>query len=320
MELIFSGSDYYLDNKNAMELVWVITRNCNYDCHYCFDHNNKSDFLSFEKCKKIVDFIFEIDKDINLNLTGGECTSHPDFIRIIEYINYKQSQSSKTKMLTIFTNLSKDPDFYINFAKKNTNLNVIFRPSFHREYLSYEEFYNRYYKLKDADLQVIVPRLMIHSQECLDHFYEHNKLYPDNEYLLSAIFFKEFLLKKTKMENDMHAMFIYKDNDKYIMRYESQQHTDYRLYVCNAFKQMLYISEFGLVYSCVNFKNPRGNIFNDRVDLLEQIKRNQQTICLHKNCFCNRDIPRAKAHYKHLLDMNKTELHEFIKAKQLENE
>lgn len=93
----------------------AITDICNYKCANCPYKSSAGKMMEYEEIKK---YIEENDDNIQgVVLSGGEPTIHPDFIRILKYIN------SKKKYVTILSNGSKLCDlFFVNKIKENFDL------------------------------------------------------------------------------------------------------------------------------------------------------------------------------------------------------
>lgn len=76
-------------------LDWELTYNCNLDCSYCGDHDNRTKHPPLDKCLKSLEFMFKYvdlymtykrkwEKIVILNLYGGESLLHPDIVTILE--------------------------------------------------------------------------------------------------------------------------------------------------------------------------------------------------------------------------------------------
>lgn len=87
-----------LKSPEAMMVTWDIGRRCNYDCTYCeaAHHNNTSRHKTADELKVTFDFIQRWTKlynnlrgqqVTNINFTGGEPTSNPQFFDFVEYVN-----------------------------------------------------------------------------------------------------------------------------------------------------------------------------------------------------------------------------------------
>lgn len=99
----------------------AITDICNYKCANCPYKCNVGKVMEYEEIKK---YIEENDNRMQgIVLSGGEPTIHPDFIKILKYLN------SKEKYVTILSNGSKlsNSDF-VNKIKENfdvSRLNIV---------------------------------------------------------------------------------------------------------------------------------------------------------------------------------------------------
>lgn len=87
-----------LPNSESMMITWDIGKRCNYDCSYCdaLRHNNFSPHASYETLLETFYFVKEWT-DLynakrkehyftNINFTGGEPTTNPDFWKLVDYI------------------------------------------------------------------------------------------------------------------------------------------------------------------------------------------------------------------------------------------
>lgn len=71
-------------NPNALRINFVMTRSCPYSCRYCPDTLNAGKHREID-LKEFEDFLMRFDnRDRAIQITGGECTTHPQFKDIIE--------------------------------------------------------------------------------------------------------------------------------------------------------------------------------------------------------------------------------------------
>lgn len=122
-------------------ISWNIIKSCNYNCWYCYDEDDKRGiddykYLTLEKAQNVIDNI-KInygDRDyLKLVITGGEPTLlGSKLIDIIEYINY----STNVKEIILHTNLSKNQQFFKDFASKISNFSIEINCSLHLDYIS----------------------------------------------------------------------------------------------------------------------------------------------------------------------------------------
>lgn len=136
-DVIFHG-DY---NHDLFSINLAVTSYCNYQCSYCCAEippvNSKSAFIEYQKIVSIIDRFFSFNKrEYFIILTGGEPTIHPDFLRIIEYIN--SIGKEKKIILNIISNGSRSVDYYENIFKNSYNLTLTLRISIHLEYAKME--------------------------------------------------------------------------------------------------------------------------------------------------------------------------------------
>ncbi len=98
---ILTGHSYYqYPNRFVPRVHWSITRKCNYRCRHCYMESPlcKSDELSTEECKKIIDQM--VDSGVlSVDITGGEPFARSDFWDIVDYLIEKD-----IKIELIYTN------------------------------------------------------------------------------------------------------------------------------------------------------------------------------------------------------------------------
>jgi radical SAM protein with 4Fe4S-binding SPASM domain len=108
-QLTLTGSEeYYTPVHASLE----ITTKCNLRCKHCYRLNNNVEDkeLSFEQVTKIIDQLSQIGVRI-IELTGGEVTTHPRVIEIIEYA------ARKMNLVGVLTNGVKFDDYRIEELK-----------------------------------------------------------------------------------------------------------------------------------------------------------------------------------------------------------
>lgn len=96
----------------------VLLYKCNLHCSYCFANefvNKKSAIISFENFLKAYYFIKKTPKE-RIGLIGGEPTLHPDFARILQFLNRENKMNKFKVPVQIFTNgieLDKYMDLFL---------------------------------------------------------------------------------------------------------------------------------------------------------------------------------------------------------------
>lgn len=78
------------ENNFLQYLALQLNYKCNLACKHCFNDKEHNDIeLSFEQVKDIVDQAYDLGIT-TVGITGGECTTNRDFLKIIRYIREKR--------------------------------------------------------------------------------------------------------------------------------------------------------------------------------------------------------------------------------------
>jgi hypothetical protein len=101
-----------------------ITSSCNLHCPMCYASSGPGGkHLSFEECRRAIDRLVEVEGRAEvLQLSGGEPTIHPEFVRILEY-----ACSQAIDLVMINTNgvrFAHDPEFTESVARFKHRLEV----------------------------------------------------------------------------------------------------------------------------------------------------------------------------------------------------
>jgi len=119
------------DNISAVEMnfeipyqvLWDISRRCNYDCAYCWPsvHNNKEEFPSYEVIIRTIDMTIDQwskGASIRWNFGGGEPTMHPRFVDILRHLK------SRNQWVLITTNGSRSTKFWTEAVQYVNSINM----------------------------------------------------------------------------------------------------------------------------------------------------------------------------------------------------
>jgi len=134
---------------------------CNYHCSYCCEKYKKkglnlSDRLQiYQSIKKIKEKIIKkIDENIMIAMSGGEIS----LLNIDDFINniLEVLKDEKIKYIYIVSNFSRPAKYYnkINDWCKKNNITFLLEASFHEEFISEEDFFNKIEKLNFELLQI----------------------------------------------------------------------------------------------------------------------------------------------------------------------
>jgi uncharacterized radical SAM superfamily Fe-S cluster-containing enzyme len=104
-----------------------ITSSCNLECPMCYAHSGPGGtHLTFEECKAAIDRLVEVEgRPEVLQLSGGEPTIHPEFLRILEY-----ACRQPIDIVMINTNgirFAHDAEFTRRVAEHRSRLEVYFQ-------------------------------------------------------------------------------------------------------------------------------------------------------------------------------------------------
>jgi len=110
--------------KNSFKLLVYIIDSCNYNCEYCYNDFPRTNIKL--DLNKLYFFIKNILIDIHkkdyiwLELIGGEPTLHPDLLDFCQKIS-----KLNNIYMTIYTNFSKDIDFYKTLLSIDSRISLI---------------------------------------------------------------------------------------------------------------------------------------------------------------------------------------------------
>lgn len=105
------------------QVLWDITRRCNYDCSYCWPsvHNNVESYHEYEKIIETIDSAIDTwaeGSEIRWNFGGGEPTMHPNFLKILEHLN------QKNQWVLVTTNGSRSNKYFTELVKYCNSINM----------------------------------------------------------------------------------------------------------------------------------------------------------------------------------------------------
>lgn len=109
-------------DPNLMTIDWYIGKRCNFSCSYCSFalHDSWSPTNSLTELKTIFHNIIQIseDKNIYLNMAGGEPTLNPNLLELLKYIrDYEKNISPRRIKISIVTNLSRPTKDFIGYLE-----------------------------------------------------------------------------------------------------------------------------------------------------------------------------------------------------------
>jgi MoaA/NifB/PqqE/SkfB family radical SAM enzyme len=127
MNLISVGRKDFLQDKTLFNVLWFVTKKCNYKCVYCGLKKDEA-YIDFSSCEKIIQFINNLTdsgKKVIVDLGGGEILFHPEIVKIVN--------SLKVFKIRIKTNCSHGLDmfdYFLNSTKPEINIQAEYHYSF----------------------------------------------------------------------------------------------------------------------------------------------------------------------------------------------
>jgi len=105
------------------QILWDITRRCNYDCSYCWPsiHNNTEKHHSTDKIMETIDIAVNSwanKEEIRWNFGGGEPTMHPDFLDILKKLN------SMKQWVLVTTNGARSQKYFSELVQYCNSINM----------------------------------------------------------------------------------------------------------------------------------------------------------------------------------------------------
>lgn len=163
------------------QILWDISRRCNYDCSYCWPavHNRTDDHKDYDLLIKTSDRLINEwanGQMIRWNFGGGEPTLHPQFVEWMKYLK------SKNQWTLVTSNGTRDYRYWTEAVKYLNSINL----SVHFDGLVDE---------KDED------RFVRNVKVICEHFDEHNddhwleiKIMTPPQYVTRALKLKQKIL------------------------------------------------------------------------------------------------------------------------------
>ena len=297
-------------NSFDLEIDYLLTFRCNYDCSYCTSHDINHPPLQ-RSTKEIIDafnFIFKYypNKKVKIRVLGGEPFVYKEFINLVNELS-----SNDFLQINIVTNLSVAKKA---LEKLKVSKNIFIAASYHPEYSNNKDFVNKIKFLQDKGFITWCP-VSIHPNEK----YLQNSLYVlDN---VKGNVYPKFLSIQPESTVSIFGKSYYysekiksavKKYDKpelsvYSLKYEYADKTN-KIYsvsdiilnnkdnfnglLCKAGHHKLQINETGDIFPAACFLNTRvilGNMFKKTFK-----KPKSYVTCPFSSCKCVSDLTLTK--------------------------
>ena len=114
---------------------WILTRYCNYRCSYCSCGDGSH--ASIQTVKDVLQYVKARLPDIQLNLSGGEPTTHPNIEEIVAFC------ADHSIFFSIDTNLSMSKELMNRVIDKGRNVLKYTHITYHPEFADFADFVDK---------------------------------------------------------------------------------------------------------------------------------------------------------------------------------
>lgn len=288
-----------------MRIYLLITDKCNLNCIMCIRGRFKEEYMKFDEFKKYFDK--ENTSEIEIVITGGEPTLHPEFLNYIEYC------SKKFKKVLIATNgvINK----YINDIKNIENLILQISLDGDREdhnkirgKNSFDKILKTIEKIEKNNLRYCIASVVgEHNYQTIERLIPVLKQLKKMSYwkisyempfgnakydkIFSAEKWNKFvdnMLEKVDFKLQIKKIFLL---DFYEKNWNKIQNTmNKRFLNCGSGKEKIYIYPDFNVYPCTCLTD--FSIGNMKINCLEEIIKSEKNYCFYnykplKESYCN---------------------------------
>ena len=299
-------------NKNSfdLEIDYLLTFRCNYDCSYCISHDvNHPSLQRFpNEIIEAFNFIFKqyLNKKIKLRILGGEPFVYKYFINLVNELS-----NNDFLQINIITNLSVSEKA---LDKLKMSKNILISASYHPEYSNNKDFVNKikYLQTKGfkTDCSVSIhpdEKYLKSSTYVLDNITEN--VYPKflstqpksniniygKSYDYSQVI-KDKIKKYNKfgiVNNDIIYEYADKTNEIFsISNIIINNKDNFKGLLCKAGHDKLHINEQGDIFPAACFLNSKvilGNMFKKTFR-----KPTSYVTCPFTSCKCVSDLKLTK--------------------------
>jgi len=309
-DLVMYTKDFNTFTDDILSIFWLIGTFCNFDCFYCSAQPRSKTLTKEPLIYDIIKFIMGLpNKTIIIKIAGGEPTTFNNLSKYIAEISNIAESTGKNITIDILSNLGRSIQYYKELfdASQNTSLKFIF--SFHRENISSENFFTKYYTLaEEYGIDKFTLIYMVHNQKCMEIFKENIKQYPDMKYKIAPIFGSDNILelnpdiKQTSYNITDTWLVCYKDDQYYSINHKYHKKS-VKYFLCPSFDKLLIINEDGALKHCIT-SNEKTYLYYNTPNIYEIIKKKPYIMCKEDKCLCHVDIPKVKGSHKQLMNMD----------------
>ncbi len=260
---------WLIKNGFLPKLKIELTYNCNQKCIHCYNEkDNLNSDITFENIKPVIDDAIKCGV-YNISLTGGECTLHPDFLKIASYIREKRiGLGILTNGLAFYDN----PELFkkiINLYPRNIKLSL---------YSMDETVHDNITQVKGSQKKVleVIKKLKKNNVEVIISYFQLENNYgsiKDIEKFVKSIdvpFIAGIYFVSNKQNSNSYCELcekklyeLFSDENVYSseLNFQYEINEDFlKQYICKAGIDILVVNPFLNIIPCVNYEYILGNL------------------------------------------------------------
>lgn len=251
--------------------TYEITSNCNYKCDYCCAYKDEQ-YSDLNTINNIIYFFKQLNDlgttdYIEIQLFGGECTLHPNFIYIIEEL----SKLNKIKFI-LFTNLSSDLNIYKQFCEIANNKIHNISVSYHYNHCSTKEFINKIdYLLNNYNVIVKANCMLANNRYTEDDYINIFSQFINNKNFKISL----FPILQSNVYDNVEPSYdnIIENKNKEVQLHIDKNtiNTRYNSY-CDSYITNAFISSDGILNRCFQYKSSFRLNLNERENIINKYK------------------------------------------------
>lgn len=299
-------NNYY---DNLIKVCINFTDKCNYHCYYCYNLRNNYIRKNIEiNIHNSISFLKNlaknnINKKIQVILIGGEPTQH------IYFLNFcKEISQIKNIYVESFTNFSAEDQLYLLAYKYK----IKFLISFHylNQYRT-KYFLDKVQRLNANNILFSTINVMLdpmNFNQCIavyDYLFNIygsdircNLIDDDDKSVRKQLRYKNYSAKQIIEYNNrcnadkndsINQVFFNNGTFKFLTDYEIKNNSNlkFKMWLCNAGKNYLYIENNGNIYPCANMIMKKIGTISYPYDVSFS-----KTICMSNMCPCEYGLPK----------------------------
>jgi len=157
-----------------ISITFRITESCNLHCEYCFWNSGKH--YKIEDIKITIDKLFlyfenNNMKIINFYFHGGEASTHPDILEILDYIREKEKLSKNKIFIEFQTNLAMQLELLEDIIQKIDIIDISYHHNDLKKHNKFDNFIENWKYLEKIKFSIQSLDIMLENVQNINYFY-----------------------------------------------------------------------------------------------------------------------------------------------------